>query len=66
MSLSNIQAAIIAAVAQIVALLVSFAVVNSTEAGVIISSSTAVVNAAFLIATALHSAADAIAARPIR
>lgn len=52
------QSAIIAAVTQIVALVVSFGVINSIEAGAIISASSAVVNAAFLIAAAIHQVAS--------
>lgn len=55
MSLSTIQAAVIAAVTQVVALLVGFAWITNTEAGAIISCATAVVNAAFVIAVAIEN-----------
>lgn len=53
MSLSTVQSAIIAALTQAVALVVAFGVINNTTAGVVISCATAVVNAAFVVGTAL-------------
>jgi hypothetical protein len=55
MNLSTFQAAIIAAISQIAALLVSFAIINSTEAGVITSASMAIVNAAFVVGNAIEN-----------
>lgn len=55
MSLSNIQAAVIAAVTQIVALIVAFGVVNSQTAGVLIAACVSVVNAGFLVANSIEN-----------
>jgi hypothetical protein len=52
--MTNIQAAVTAAITQIVALVVAFGVVTNTEAGVIIAASTAVVNAAVVIGAAIE------------
>jgi hypothetical protein len=53
--MATVQAAVIAAVTQAIALLVAFAVINSTQAGVIVATTVAVVNAAFLIANAIEN-----------
>lgn len=58
-TLSITQSAIIAAVTQIVALVVGFGIVDSTVAGEIVAASTAVVNAAFILGNALHVLAAA-------
>lgn len=60
---SPIPAAIIAAVTQIVALVVAFGVIDNTTAGIVISAATATVNAAFLIANAMHAHTAVIAAQ---
>lgn len=52
---SGLTTAILATAGQVVALVVSFAVINNTEAGSIISIITAVVGAAAVIAQALLS-----------
>jgi hypothetical protein len=51
----TVQAAVVAAITQAIALLVAFAVINSTQAGVIVATTVAVVNAAFLIANAIEN-----------
>ena len=65
--MENIQAAIVAAITQAVALIVAFGVINNTTAGVIISCASAVVNAAFVIGNALeqHAKIQATAAKAI-
>lgn len=53
------QSSILALIAQIAAFVAGFGVVNSIQEGVIITVTTAVVNAAFLISNALHHQAHA-------
>lgn len=53
--MQTIQAAIVAAITQAVALVVAFGVINNTTAGVIISASAAVVNAAFVVGQAIEN-----------
>jgi hypothetical protein len=56
---SSLQAAIIAAVTQIVALVVGFGLLKSTEQGVVVNAATSIVVVAFLIANSVHANADA-------
>lgn len=56
MNPTSLQAAIIAAVTQVLALVVSFGVLSDTTQAVVISAVTALINAAFLVAHALHNA----------
>lgn len=52
---SSVTAAVIAALSQILALIVGFGIINSTQEGVIIGVTTAAVNAGALIAHAIHT-----------
>jgi len=52
---SSVVAAVIAAVSQILALVVGFGIINSTQEGAIIALTTAAVNAGALIAHAVHT-----------
>jgi len=52
---TTVQAAIIAAATQIVSLLVSFAILSSAKQGIVISATTALVNAAFIIGQAVEN-----------
>lgn len=63
MTPSSLQAAIISAATQIVALVVGFGVLSSTTEGVVINAATALVNVAFLIANGLHAQANAKAGK---
>ena len=56
---NSLQAGIITAVTQMIALVVGFGVLNSTVEGVVVSAATALVNVAFLIANGLHAQAAA-------
>ncbi len=57
--ISSLQAAIGAAVTQIVALVVGFGVIDSSLEGIVINSAIAAINVGFLIANALHTHAPA-------
>lgn len=59
MTPTSLQAAIITAVSQIVALIVGFGILSSTTEGVVINAAAALVNVAFLIANGLHAQANA-------
>lgn len=60
MTLSNVQSAVIAAVSQIVGVIVAFGIIDSNSAGIVITASISVVNAAFLVASAIHAHSAAI------
>lgn len=59
MNISSIQAAVIALVNQIVALVVGFGIIDNARAGAVIAASVAAVNVAFLIAQSIHANAQA-------
>lgn len=54
------QAALVAVVTQIISFVAAFGLVSSQKEGFIIAAATAFVNAAFLIANALHNLAKAL------
>ena len=53
--MQTVQSAVIAAVGQIVALIVAFGVMNNTLAGAVVSASTALVGAGFVVAQAIEN-----------
>jgi hypothetical protein len=55
MNLSTIQTAVIAAVSQILSLVVAFGVMDSVTEGIVVSATTALVNAAFVVANAVEN-----------
>lgn len=52
-------------VSQITAFVVSFGIINDVQSGIVIAAATAAVNAAFLIANAVHSVAHAVTPAPV-
>ena len=63
--MQTIQAAVIAAVTQIIAVIVGFGVINNTAAGTVVTAATAVVNLGFLLAGSIESHGKVTAAAAV-
>lgn len=53
--LTTLQAAVLAAISQILSLFVAFGIMSSTTEGIVVSATAALVNAAFVIAQAIEN-----------